>query len=132
MHAEAIECITAIERSIDTSALRYHDVCYWPLARLKVWSALMTRLVLAKQSGGETVANTGPAWADVGSVGAEVVGAPDLGLLKAARTALKFDARCDALFFARPEEYVEKTPAGGFAKIIDSLFERAANAQKVE
>src|ERR1700757_3369248 len=98
MHADAIESIIAIERSIDTAALTYNDVCYWPLARLRLWSALMTRLVLGKASEGEKVANTGPAWADVGSIGAEALGAPDLGLLKAAGTTPKFGARCDALF----------------------------------
>ena len=132
MHAEAIERITAIERSIDTAALVYSDVCYWPLVRLRLWSVLMSRLVLGKKSGGEKVANTGPAWADVGAVGAEALGAADLGLVKATGTTPKFGARCDALFFARPEEYVEKTPAGAFAKFIDSLFERTPNARKLE
>src|SRR3954463_1196197 len=100
MHADAIERITAIERSIDTRALTYDDVCYWPLVRLRLWSALMQRLVLGKTSVGDKVANTGPAWAEVGSVGAEAVAAPDLGLLKAAGTTPKFGARCDVLFFA--------------------------------
>ena len=124
MHAEAIAIINAVERTCDTNALTYRDVCYWPLVRLRLWSALMQRMVLSKSPAGEAVTNSGPTFAATETPPLEMVGAPDLGLLRV-QSAAPPAAKPDILFFARPEEHAEKTPNGLFAKVIDSVMERA-------
>ena len=82
MHAEASAIIHAVERTCDTSALTYRDVCYWPLVRLRLWSALMQRMVVGKGPESEGVTNTGPTFAATETPPLELVGTPDLGLLR--------------------------------------------------
>lgn len=122
MHAEAIGILREIERRSDTSAFTYRGVCAWPLARLRLWTELMRRMVIDKKGEGDAIANTAPTFAADPKAQAETVGPQALGLLRAAGSAAEFVARPDALFFARPEEHGEKTPAGAYAKIIDSVI----------
>ncbi len=139
MHAEVINLITAVEKSCDTNALLYRGVSYWPLCRMRLWGGLMQRLVLAKKPG-ETaaVSNSGPTWPDVGKVNAEFVGSPALGLLRAHKKGggdSSDPLKPRALFFLRPEEYADKVAGLAYAKILDSVFERAiagGPATKVE
>lgn len=121
MHAEAIGILREIERQADTGEFTYRGVCAWPLARLRLWTELMRRMVIDKKEG-DAVANTGPSFAADPNAQAETVGPQALGLLRAAGSKAAFTARPDALFFARPEEHGEKTPAGAYAKIIDSVI----------
>ena len=141
MHAEAIKIIRDIEAQCDTQKLLYRGVSYWPLCRLRIWTALMRSMVLSRKEGDPAgIANTPPSWPNVGQVNAEFIGPPELGLL---RTHAKnpTDPISDdnlaprALFFVRPEEYSDKLDGAAFAKTIDSTFERAralCSATKIE
>ena len=127
MQAEAIAIINAVERICDTAALTYRGVCYWPLVRLRLWSALIQRMVIGRKSGdADSVSNAGPAWTATPGADAELIGPPALGLLRNAGSGAAFVARPDIVFFARPEEHSDKTPSGMFAKVLDSVIERAS------
>lgn len=126
MQADAIAIINAVERTCDTNALTYRGVCYWPLVRLRLWTALIQRMVIGKKSdAADTVSNSGPAWTASAEPQAELVGPPTLGLLRAAGSGAALVAKPEIMFFARPEEHSDKTPSGMFAKIVDSVIERA-------
>lgn len=141
MHAAAINLLREIEERCDTGALQYRGVSYWPLCRLRLWSALMRSTVLARKEGDPAnVTNSAPTWPDVGQVNAEIFGPASPGLLRAgsdpARTFQTDNAlNPDALFFVRPEEYSDNVNSLAFAKIIDSVVEVAREtytATKVE
>ena len=126
MQAEAIAIINAVEQACDTTALTYRGVCYWPLIRLRLWTALMQRMVIGKKTGeGDTVSNAGPSFTTEAAAAAELIGPPALGLLRGENSGAAFVANPDIVFFARPEEHSDRTPAGMFAKILDSVIERA-------
>lgn len=130
MHAEAIAILTDLERHIDTSALNYGGVSYWPLCRQKIWGALMQRMVLSAKGGSDKVSNTGPAFEGGGTVNVITVGPPQLGLIHpneaAASHAIDAGAlKPSALFILRPEEYFDTVDGARFAKTVDSVCERA-------
>jgi hypothetical protein len=141
MHADAIKVIQNIEAQYDTNKLLYRGVSYWPLCRLRLWVALMRATVLAKKAGDPAgVANAPPSWPNVGQVNAELFGPQEIGLH---RTHPKggSDPIGDeslnprSLFFVRPEEYSDKIQGAAYAKIIDSVFDRARalyQATKIE
>lgn len=125
MHAEAIGILREIERRSDTGAFTYRGICAWPLARLRLWTELMRRMVIDKKGEGEAVANTGPSFSADPNAQAETVGPQALGLLRAAATKAAFTPKPEIVFFARPEEHGEKTPGGMYAKILDSVIGHA-------
>ncbi len=131
MHADAIRIINDIEERCDTHKLLYRGVSYWPLCRLRLWTALMCTLVLAKKAGDPaSIANTPPSLPNAGQVNAEFFGPQSLGLLRTHPNGrddpLDSGNRTpQALFFARPEEYSDKIHGKAFAKTIDSVFENA-------
>jgi hypothetical protein len=127
MYDEAIRRIAEIEQRCDTSGLLYRGVSYWPLCRHRLWVALIKRLVISKKAeDAKAVSNAGPSWSDVGQVKAELAGPPTLGLLRTGEKAAASSLKPRALFFLRPEEYADKVSGRSFAKILDSLYERAA------
>jgi len=136
MHAEVIDIIKSIEKECDTGALLYRGVSYWPLCRARLWGGLMQKLVLAKKSSdAAAVSNTGPSWQDVGRVNAAFEGPERLGLLRAHKGKAELPLTPASLFFLRPEEYADKVSGAAFAKILDSVYERAnliAPATKLE
>ncbi len=126
MQADAIAIINAVERACDTNALTYNSVCYWPLVRLRLWTALIQRMVIGRKSGAaDTVSNTAPTWTASAEPQVELIGPPTLGLLRAAGSGAAFVAKPEIMFFARPEEHSDKTPSGMFAKVLDSVIEHA-------
>ncbi len=132
MQADAIALINAIERTCDTAALTYRGVCYWPLARLRLWTTLIQRMVTGKKTAdAEAVSNSGPTFTAAAEPQAELVD-PALGLLRAAGSGAARPARPEIVFFARPEEHSDKTPTGMFAKVLDSVIERAPSHAKLE
>lgn len=125
MQAEAVALINAVETACDTTALTYRGVCYWPVARLRLWAAVTRRMAAVREYGDvERVSNSAPAFSTASEPRAEAVGAPGLGLLRAAGSGAALPARPETVFFARPEEHGDKTDAGLFAKMLDSVFER--------
>jgi len=136
MYQEAVNIIAEIERRYDTSGLLYRGVSYWPLCRQHLWVALIKRMVISKKAAEATaVSNAGPTWSDVKQVNAAFAGPPSLGLLQIGTQGNKTSLKPQALFFLRPEEYADKVSGLAFAKILDSLYERAAlqgPATKVE
>ena len=127
MHAEVIQIINDIEKQCDTNALLYRGVSYWPLCRMRLWGGLMQRLVLAKKSDDAvSVSNVGPSWKDVEQVNAAITGSANLGLLRAHKGKTELSLKPQALFFLRPEEYGDKVAGSSYAKILDSVYERAA------
>lgn len=129
MYDQAIQILTDIEKRCDTNALLYRGASYWPMCRQRLWVALIQRLVLAQKAGEAAVSNAGPSWPDVGQVNAELTGPPALGLLRAHKkkpSETEPSFKPQALFYLRPEEYADKVAGGAFAKILDSLYERAA------
>jgi hypothetical protein len=129
MHAEAISTLLEIERRCDTTALTYNGVCYWPLARLRIWSSLMSRMVFEKNAGTNAVPNTQPTF-EVLDTQVEIasVGSPMLGLLRQVSPE-PFESkrlRPEALFFARPEEHNDKLNGQAYAKMSDSVNREAA------
>jgi hypothetical protein len=122
MHAEAIAIINAVEQACDTNALTYRGVCAWPLVRLRLWSALMQRMLVTNKSD-EDLHRNAPSWPDAAPVEARVMGPATLGLIQPVAVTAAFEPNPRALFFLRPEEYRETTAQGTFAKIGDSVFE---------
>ena len=134
MHGEIIDIITDLEQRIDTNALVYRDICYWPLVRARVWGGLLRQLAVARGEGDPPAltTNTGPKWPDVGRVNAALAGPPDLGLLKAdAKPPKPGHLTPTTLMFARPEEYSDTVAGKAFARVIDSVVECAADVGPV-
>jgi len=71
------------------------------------------------------VSNTGPSWKDAGQVNAAFAGPENLGLLRAHKGKDSPSLTPTSLFFLRPEEYADKVSGAAFAKILDSVYERA-------
>jgi len=127
MHAESIAVLQAIEKEFDTTTLTYRGVSYWPLCRLRLWSALFKRITReTKHPDAAKISNAGPSWPNVGQINAAFTGPPELGLLRADQKPGKLSMKPRALFFLRPEEYSDKVADQAFAKVGDSLYERAA------
>lgn len=132
MHAEAIQFIQEIEKRCDTSQLTYRGVSYWPLCRLRLWSALLQRTVLAKKEGSVAMTNAGRTWPEVSELDGEMTlaGSQALGLLRYQARGAPVPPQAptlqpNALFFVRPEEYGDTVNGAAYAKILDSVYDQA-------
>lgn len=137
MHQQAIEKICALEERLDTQSLYYGDVNYWPLCRLRLWSHLVGFALKSSSPQAETISNTGPIFPDVGQVDAFPFGDPSLGFVHtdknaAARIEAESLPQPDLLFFLRPEEYRDKVDSLAFAKMLDSLYDRASTYRRLK
>ncbi|MCB2107223.1 MAG: hypothetical protein KDE14_05955 [Rhodobacteraceae bacterium] len=127
MYDQVINIIQAIERDCDPANTQYIGVNYWPIVRLRLWSAIAKRLIIdRKAAGADNVTNTAPQWKNVDAVDAVQFGPQETGLLRApkseARITLDDSAlNPDMLFFVRPEEHGDNVSGHRFAKILDSL-----------
>ena len=131
MYDEVINKICNIEHAVDTSLLTYGGINYWPVCRLRLWVHLIGMKINSDDHTADLrVPNIGPVFDDSGTANAFPVGNPDLGLLhtdRAAANALESTGGFspDIIFFLRPEEYRDQVEERAFAKILDSVYERA-------
>lgn len=130
MHKHVIEQICSLEQTLDTQSLLYGDVNYWPLCRLRLWSLLIPDALKSTAPKADVISNAGPVFSDVGQVSAFPFDKPELGFIHTDRAAAsKIEKHClpnpDLLFFARPEEYRDQVAGSAFAKMLDSIYERA-------
>lgn len=139
MHQHAIDTICDIEKQLDTQSFLYGGVNYWPLCRLRLWSHLISSALKSQSSTASTISNSGPTFADVGQVNAFPFGDPTLGFVHTDKiTSARIEQDClqnpDLLFFVRPEEYRDQVDGRAFAKMLDSLYDRASayNRLKIE
>ncbi len=139
MHYEAVKTICDLEHRIDTQALVYGGVNYWPLCRLRLWSSLIASSLKSAGAGSDPVSNTGPSFQASGRTVVRPVGNAGSGLVSIdavedTLTAEEGMLAPDIMFFVRPEEYRDEVEGASFAKMIDSVYDRAHtyNRLKIE
>lgn len=137
MHQQVIETICALEEKLDTNSFVYGDVNYWPLCRLRLWSHLISQTLKSNRTQAKTISNTGPTFPDVGQVKAFPIAEPELGLVHVdRRAAVQISEQSlpkpEILFFLRPEEYRDQVDGLAYAKMLDSLYDRAADYRRLK